>query len=54
MWYIQEYFRTQRTALQYAADKLPAKQAKRVEPLSRSDGLYREGFRWVVEVERKA
>ena len=53
MWSIQEYFRTQREALRYAADKMPANQAKRVEPLSRADGLYREGFRWTVEVQKE-
>ena len=53
MWYIHEYFRTQREALRYAADEQSiANQAKRVEPVAKSDGLYREGFKWAVEVQK--
>ena len=52
MWYVYEYFKTQKEALRCAAE-VPENRAKRVEPLEKSDDLYREGFRWTVQAEKE-
>lgn len=49
-WETQEYFKTRLAASEYLFRRLGGK--GRIEPNSPRDGLYCEGFRWVVEVER--
>ena len=50
---VQEYFRTKRAAADYALSKFGQFERIEVEKNQPSDGLYREGFHWVVLVEPK-
>lgn len=54
MWFTHEQFRTRKEAVQYAANKMPADQPKRIKQVYRGDLGYRDGFRWNVQVEQRA